>query len=260
MVKVVKPASEWDLYVKADKPAKARIIGASFGEVGTLKTSFWLGAPGPIVVLSFDKGLEGVVEPFQDLKDIYVKEFDWVTAPGHEPDQKQAIDMADEFTEVYEHAIHHARTVIVDKETDMFSVFKYAEFGAPEKGRPDDWDKLKAKIRRLFNMPKALDINFGLIQGMKNEWKQQLNMNTGKQGIAQTGNRVRSGMDDVDAIVYTNIEHFRDAKTNSFMMNVGKSRGPGGRDIQYTTLPFLTFPELGQLIFPETQDTPEVWE
>lgn len=248
-----KPSSDFSKYVKAEGSAKPRIIASSCGEVGVRKTSFWLGAPGPIIVLSFDKGLEGVVEPYQDTKDIYVKEFDWVTAPGAEPDQSAAIDLRDEFTEVYEHACLHARTVVVDTETAMFGVFKYAEFGAPEKGRPDDWDKLKNRCRRLLNIPKALDINLGIIQSMKNEWVSQVNPQTGKKGIAQTGNRVRSGMDDVEAIMHINIEHFRE--NGEFKMNIGKARGPGGRDIQYQTLPAMDFAEFGQLVFPESNES-----
>ena len=240
-------------YTLADKPAKERIIAASFGEVGTLKTSFWAGAPGPIVFLSFDQGLEGVIEPFQDEKEIYVKEYAWVTAPGAEPDQQMAIDLRDEFTADFEHAIQHARTVVIDKETDMWGVFKYADFGPPEKGRPDDWDALKNRVRRLLNMPKALDINFGVIQGMKNEWVSQTNNKTGAKGITQSGNRIRAGMDDVDAIMHININHV--LEDGEFKMKIGKARGPGGRDIQNTTLPFVSFAEFGQLVFPDSDES-----
>ena len=251
-----KPLDPMARYTKANKPAPHRIIAASFGEVGTLKTSFWAGAPGPIVFLSFDKGLEGVIEPFQDQKDIYIKEYDWVTAPGAEPDQSLAIELRDQFTEDYEHAIQHARTVVIDKETDMWGVFKYAEFGAPEKGRPDDWDKLKARVRRLINMPKALDINLGVIQGMKNEWVTQVNNKTGTKGITQSGNRIRAGMDDIEALVHINIEHVREE--GEFKMKIGKSRGPGGIDVQYQTMPFCSFTEFAMLVFPGTSE--EDWQ
>lgn len=252
------PINEFSRYTKADQPAKPRIIAGSFGEVGTGKTSFWMGAPGPIIVLSFDRGTEGVVEPFQDSKDIYVKEFAWVTAPGAEPDKSAAIELRDEFTEVFEHAVQHARTLVLDKETDMWGVFKYAEFGPPEKGRPDDWDSLKNRVRRLMNMPKALDLNFGVIQGMKNEWMAgPTNQNTGKKGIVQTGRRVPSGMDDIEAIMHINIEHMV-SPTGEFSMKIGKARGPGGREVQYQTLPALNFVEFAQLVFPGTED--EDWQ
>lgn len=254
---MAKPIDEFARYTKADRPAKPRLIAGSYGEVGTGKTTFWMGAPGPIIMLSFDRGTEGVVEPFQDSKDIYVKEFSWVTAPGAEPDQSAAIDLRDEFTEVFEHAVQHARTLVLDKETDMWGVFKYAEFGPPEKGRPDDWDSLKNRVRRLLNMPKALDLNFGVIQGMKNEWVPQVNPKTGQKGITQSGRRLPSGMDDIEAIMHINIEHLV-SPTGEFSLKIGKARGPGGREVQYQTLPSLSFVELAMLIFPGTSE--EEWQ
>ncbi len=253
MPNLSKQPNEFARFTKADQPAKERIIAASFGEVGTLKTSFWLGAPGPIVILSFDKGLEGVVEPFQEEKDIYVKEYAWTPSPTNTPDQDAAIEMRDTFIEDFEHAVLHARTVIIDKETELWDLVKYADFGAPREGTPKDWDVPKGRMRSILNLPKAHDVNFGVIQGMRNEWVSQVNPKTGKKGITQSGNRIRAGSDDVDAIMFINIEHV--FEEGEFKLKVGKARGPGGRDIQNTTLPFVTFSEFGQLVFPESDES-----
>lgn len=247
-------ANPFDRYVKADQPVKQRIIWAGFGEPGSGKTTFGLTAPGPIIIQSFDKGLEGVVEKYQDEKDIYVAEYDWNPAEGAERGQDEACDLRDKFIADFEHAITVARTVIWDKETDIFRLFKYAEFGFSEKGAPQDWDALKNRIRRLLNMPKALDINFGVIQGMKNEWVSKANNKTGNMGITQSGNRVRSGMDDVEALVHINIEHVF-TPSGGFEMNIGKARGPGGSDVQGRSLPGLTFAEFAVLCFPGTDET-----
>jgi hypothetical protein len=239
-------------FTRCDQPAKPRIIAGSCGEVGTRKTSFWLGAPGPIVVFSFDRGLEGVVEPYQVEKEIYVKEYDWATAPGCEPDQQMAIDIVAQFDEDFRHALTVARTVILDKETDLWSIAKYARFGPPEKGRPDDWEGLKAQIRVWLNAPKPLDINFGVIQAMKNEWVTKNNPKTGKDGITQTGVRIPAGMEEVEAIMHINIEHLH--QDGEFLMKIGKARGPGGRDIQYQTIPAVSFGEFAQLVFPDSDE------
>ena len=250
----LKPASPFARYTKADKPAPHRIIAASFGEVGTLKTSFWAGAPGPIVFLSFDKGLEGVIEPFQDQKDIWVKEYTWgALTLGEPPTQDEAIELRDEFVNDFQHAITHARTVVIDKETELWDVVKYAAFGPPKEGTPKDWDVPKGLMRKLLNAPKALDINFGVIQGMKNEWVSQVNPRTGKKGITQSGLRVRNGSDDVEAIMHINIEHVRE--DDEFRMKIGKSRGPGGIDVQYQTMPACTFTEFAMLVFPGTDES-----
>ncbi len=255
---MAKPTDDFARFTKADAPVKNRILAQSAGEVGTLKTSFWLGAPGPTVVLSFDQGLEGVIEEYQDKKDIYVRTYNWVTAPGAEPDQQEAQDLRDQFTEDFEWAMKlgaekKIRTAFIDKETDMWGVFKYADFGPPEKGRPDDWDALKNRVRRLLNMPKALDINFGCIQGMKNEWVPEVNKKTGAKGITQSGLRIPAGMDDVEAIMNINLLHIYE--DGEFKLKVGKVRGPGAREIQNSTLPAVTFAEFGMLVFPESDES-----
>lgn len=254
---MAKSSSVFSRFVKAEAPVKQRIIGASYGEPGSGKTTFWLGAPGPIVIQSLDQGLEGVVEPFQKDKDIYIAEYDWSTLDkADEALWEVAKTLRDQFTEDFKHAIQHARTVIWDKETDVWGLFRYAEFGPEEAGRPKDWEALKARLRTLINMPKALDINFGMVQGMKNEWVSSVNKKTGTKGITQSGNRLRAGMDDVESLVHINIEHVRE--NGEFSLRVGKARGPGAHDIQDKELPGLTFVEFATLAFPDS--TEEDWK
>lgn len=240
-------------YTKADTTLKQRIIAASYGEVGTGKTSFWLGAPGPIVVQTLDQGLEGVVEPFTSTKDIYVAHYDLGQTVGSEFTHALAVEARDKFVEDFEHAIGVARTIIWDRETDMWNLFFYAEFGTDDAfaaAPPKDWDRLKGKIRRLIAMAKASDVNFGIIQGMKNEWVQKVNPKSGARAATQSGNRIRSGMDDIDALVHINLEHIRQGGT--FGLNVGKSRGPGSRDVQDQSFQNLSFVDFAQLVFPES--------
>ncbi len=145
---MTKTNSPFSRFAKATTEVKQRIIAASTGEVGTGKTTFWLGAPAPIVFLSFDKGLEGVVEPYAKDKDIFVAEYEWAPAPGAVLEQSAAQDLRDKFTEDFEHATKHARTVVLDRETDVWKLFKFAEFGVSEKGAPQDWDTLKSQGAR----------------------------------------------------------------------------------------------------------------
>lgn len=251
-------ADLWDRYVKAQGLAKHRIIGASFGEPGSGKTSFWLGAPGPIVIMSFDKGLEGVVERFQHDKDIYVAEYDW--APTETLEQDAAITLRDKFIEDYEYAVANARTVIWDKEDDIWELFRYAEFGEP-KDSPLNYPALNQRYRQLINLPKGSDINFGLIQGMKDEWVPKVNKKTGAQGAVGSGNRVRKGFKEIEGLVHINLEHRRrkvvddtGATRSVFELAIGKARGPGGQDVQDQTFENLTFGDFGQLVFPDSEE------
>lgn len=253
-------AKEQSRFIKAGAEVRHRIIAASYGEVGTGKTTWWLGAPGPIFIQSFDKGLEGVVEEIAKEKEIRVAEYELMNPDGTELDQERGIEVRDQFIDDYLYALKNARTIVWDKESDVYDVFKYAEQGSVygDSGtKPLDWDKLHSRIRRLINMAKATDVNLGLIQGMKNEWnKGGTNQNTGKRGIVRTDGRVRKGMQDVDALVHINIEHVRvpggDGEASKFLINVGKSRGPGSRDVQDQQFEGLTFAEFAQLVFPES--------
>lgn len=245
-------------YQRVDDSTKQRLIWAGFGEAGAGKTTFALGAPPPIVILSFDMGLEGVIETIAAEKEIYVVSYELMNPDGTELDQARGLEVRDKFIEDYEHAIQNARTVIVDRETDMYDIFKYAEQGGlgADGLTSAEWDKLKARIRRLINMSKTLDVNLGLIQGMKNEWASKTNAGTGKKGITQTGARVRKGMDDVESLVHQNFEHVRAGKEGEpsrFIINVGKSRGPGSKDVQDQQFEGLNFVEMAQLIFPDSK-------
>ena len=229
-------------------PLKQRIIGASFGAPGTGKTHFWLTAPGPIVVQSLDKGHEGVALEEYNKKDIHVLEYDW--QPTDELDQDETILIRDKFIEDFQYAIAHARTVIWDKETDVWSLFRYAEFGAPN-DNPRNYDALNQRYRKYINMPKALDINFGLIQGMKTLWRVKTKSD-GRSGLSKTDEQERSGFGELEGLVHVNIQHRR--QDGQFHLDVGKSRGPGASDIQDKSFPGLTFSELAQLVFPETSE------
>lgn len=240
-------------YQKADGTTKQRILANSDGEVGTGKTSFWLGAPGPIVAQTLDLGLEGVVENFATGKDIYIATYDLGQEVGSEFTVAKAQEARDKFIEDFEHAIQNARTIIWDRESDMWPLFFFAEFGTDDAfaaAPPKDWDRLKGKIRRLIAMAKAADVNFGIIRGMKNEWAASINKKTGAKAMAQSGNRVPSGMEDIDALTHLNLTHTREGK--EFSIHVGKARGPGGHEIQDQTLSNLSFVEFAQLVFPDS--------
>lgn len=254
---MAKPSNPFSRYQRVDGSIKPRIIANSIGEVGTGKTTWWLGAPAPILVQTLDDGLEGVVEPFAREKEIYVASYDLGKEPGAEYTHALAVEARNKFVEDYEHAITNGiRTIVWDRESDMWPMFSYAEHGTDDMfaaAPPKDWEKLKGKIRRLIAMAKASDINLGIIQGMKNEWASKVNPRTGAKAAAQTGGRVPSGMEEIDALVHIVIEHGKDP----FSLTISKCRGPGGMDLQGQTLENLTFSQFAQLVFPET--TEEDW-
>lgn len=255
---MAKTVDAFSRYTKATTDVKARIIANSVGEAGVGKTSFWLGAPGPIVIQTLDQGLEGVVESYAATKDIYVATYDIGQTIGESFTHSKACESRDKFIEDFEHAISHARTIVWDRETDVYDLFQYAVNGTDDAygaATPKDWDKLKGQIRRMIAMAKASDVNFGLIQGMRNEWVPQVNKKTGAKAAGQSGKRIAKGMDDIDALVHTNLFHERNG--TDFSITVGKSRGPGGYACQDQTFENLSFADLAMLIYPDSE--PEWW-
>jgi hypothetical protein len=247
-------------YTKLTDTPKHRIVAASSGEVGSGKTSWWLGAPGPILIQTLDQGLEGVAEPYTKDKDIYVAEYD-LGRLGVEFTHALAVEARDKFVEDFEEAIGASldgkiRTIVWDRESDMWNLFFFAEFGTDDAfaaAPPKDWDRLKGKIRRLVSMAKEVDVNFGIIRGMKNEWVSSTNNKTGKKGSIQSGNRIPAGMEDIEALVHINIEHVR--MNGEFGINVGKSRGPGSKVVQDQSFPNLSFVDFAQLVFPDSDES-----
>lgn len=243
----------WSNFVKADAPDKHRIVGLSMGEPGSRKTSFWLEAPGPIVVFSFDQGLEGVVERYQKDKDIYVAEYEWAPDPTKDESylQDQAIDIRDKFSSDFKTALENARTVVLDKETDLWELFRYAEFGKPNNS-PRDYPALNQRYRKLINMAKSSDVNFGCIDGLKSEWVSKTNPKTGAQGAAASGQRIRAGFSELEGLVHV-VLHHQGIGSEDWTITVGKSRGPGGHEIAGQTLSGLTFQDFATLVFPDSE-------
>lgn len=255
-MRAAKNTDPFDRYKRATTDIKPRIIAASIGEVGTGKTTWWLGAPGPIVVQTLDQGLEGVVERYSEDKEIYVAEYDLGYSVGEDFTHEKAVIARDKFVEDFEHALGNARTIVWDRHSDMWDLFYYAEFGTDDAfaaAPPKDWDRLKGKIRRLIAMAKASDVNLGIIQGLKNEWVQKVSNKTGAKQATQSGARIPAGMEGIDGLVHIVITHER--IDGRFAMSVGKSRGPGSLDVQDQTFdPALSFSEFAQLVYPESSE------
>jgi hypothetical protein len=245
------PKLSLDRFPLAPSVAVPRIVAASAGDVGVGKTYFWLTGPAPVVMLSFDRGTEGVVESFradQD-KEIRVKHYDW--EPTEENDvaftKEAAIKLRDEFIKDFIYACSNARTVIVDTESHMWNLFRYAEFGSPKADVPRDFDKVNQLMQKYISLPKKLTINCGFIQSVKDEWASMSKKSGGVQ---------RAGFGQTPKIVQVDLFHTR--VNGDFVITVNKARGPNAKSMQDQSYKNLTFSDLGQLMFPDTEE--EDWQ
>lgn len=253
-------ANVWKGYTRATKAATPRTIWMGSGEVGTGKTWMGLQMPGPLLVQSLDKGMEGVVDRWLDEHpeaEIYVKEYDW-NPNGEDFTQEKAQAIRQEILTDFAYAKQHARSILWDKETDIRSVFQYAEFGGPAAGgNIKDYDKLNQRYFHLINdVKKVPGLNFGLIQSMRDEWQTtqtgKVDQQTGqrKKEMSKTGKRIRAGFDRLDELVMTELHFVRE--NGEFTIMVGKCRqNPALMD---QTIPACSFAELGQMLVPGTEE------
>jgi len=225
------------------------------GPVGTGKTRYGLTAPDPLFALSFDKGLEGVVEEFVEAgKRIQVADYDW--HPGTEDfSQAYAQQLRDQVIRDYEYALANARSILVDKETDLWELFRYAEFGRPNES-PKDYVKLNQRYKAFINAAKKTDVNLVLIDSMKDDWGTvgAINSTTGKRSLTKIGTQSRRGFDALDELVYVETEFAREPSTDPeapgavFYIDVKKCRQNSA--LQEQRFESMTFSEFGTLLIP----------
>lgn len=240
-------------FIKANQEARLRLVGASCGAQGVGKTHFWLSAPGPIYIQSFDFGLEGVVEKFQRDKDVYVREYDWT--PGKEGlTREDAMALRDEFIADYELALIKGRTIIWDKETEVWELFRYAEFGGPSDA-PRNYPELNQRYRYYLRRPYELGVNFGLIQGVREKWISKPDKRTGELKPHATGEMVRTGFNEAGALVQIDLWHRRE--NGQYVIDVGKCR----QNAELSDQSFnsgMSFTDMAMLVFPESVE--EDWQ
>lgn len=247
---------------------KHRLFGELDGEPGSRKSSFALEGPAPIFIFGLDKGLEGVVnrvidehaERTGEPKEIHVWERSWF--PTQDQDlQAEAIQLRDEFAEAWEVAINNGRTVIIDKENDLWALYRYAEFGPPANGEQRDYGALNQRYRRIVNLGKDSDCNVLFIRGMEDVWG-TVTKSGGQKGRGPTGKRQPAGFGELSGLVHV-VLTFEGTGPNDWQFTVGKVRGPATLTLAGATLAKspndpempMTLPEFASLVFPDSDDS-----
>jgi hypothetical protein len=253
-----------------------RTIASVEGEVGTGKTYFGCTGPAPILIQNIDKGTEGVVEQFRkDGKEIYEVEYEWNPAETEEEgggDVKEeaelkdaAIEIRDKWEKDYLYAINNGvRTCVMDNESRIWQVYRYAAFGGPNSGDMRDYDKLNLRFEALIAAAKKCEINLLMMRAMKDRWGMYGKPNAqGKKSFAKSGREVW-GYEHLAGVVLTELTFVHRTKEEQdeaedgmgeFVIKIGKCRQ--NTDLQFSLQPRMSLPELGTLIFPDT--TEEDW-
>ena len=204
-----------------------------------------------------------MVDKFPE-KEIYEHVIEW--SPGETDDegeiQRHAIELRDGFIANITAAIAGgARTLIVDTESRLWQIYRYAEFGGPNSGSIKDYDTLNQRFEDFINKVKGAEgVNLFLIRSMKNKWGQtgEVSRNTGKRSMRVEGREVW-GYEHLPSIVMTEL-FFRlneeadidpEDPNSRYVIDIGKCRHD--LSLQHTTVPRMEFARLGQMFLPGTK-------
>ena len=224
-----------------------RLIYRSWGWDKVGKNHFGYTMPDPILGLYLDPGgTEGVAQKFlsgtngwpkKDIRQIqyrFNKKWD---------DQDKAKEVRDQWMEDYQHALTVARSIQWD-ETETWELCRFAEFGR-ESDIQREYGPLNGMYRGLIQDAFDAGVNLQLIQKVKTKWVEgQSTDEMEPMGFKQSGN-----------IVQVSLEHTWSAE-DGFQVKIVNCRQ--NTEVWGETFTNLTFPELGQLVYPDS--TEENWQ
>jgi len=262
-----------DSFALAESDRAYRTILRAVGERGTGKSRLIFTGPEPIFQFSFDQGEEGVVEEFAGDKEIQVRNYDWDPNKNKGDSKEYAAEIRDHYEADLDYAIATGAkrrkpfTLGLDKETDLWLLYRYAEFGGPSDA-PKNYEELNRRYISMLNRVKACRYaNLILVQGMKDEWGTVVEVVNGqkKKKPYQTGRRIPSGFDRIDEIVFAEIMTHRTRvdDVNKFWFDFkadfdpefGKCRQNAA--LSGRRLPAMPLHELGSFLIDGSE--PEEW-
>jgi len=254
-----------DRFKKVELSNDYSIQWGSQGVGGSGKTHFLLTAPAPIYIFLFDpQGVQPLYRnPLFKGKDIRLVEYDFSKIGRMKDDDEKAKfanDMLEEFLEDYDTALNGARTIGWDKEDHVWEMLRYARLEACS-GKPASYYELNLEYRDWFSRAANSGVNFGVLRGMKEKWGARPDPRGGPDKPFATGTLEARGQKEVPELVQVYFNHEWNNDERKFQMTFHeKCRVGNAQDYLGKTFSNLTFPELGMMLYPETEDTPEVWE
>lgn len=241
----------------ADGAVQRRLIVAVDGLEKEGKTHFALTMPGPIAYQSFDIGLEGVVEQFQQDKQIFLAEYGFLVQKGDSADaiMAKAKPEWERFTTDFKDVMipgfktGKIRSGVWDTGSEIWEVQRLARLGKLTQVMPHHYTALNLEYQNLVREVFETGGNLCILHKLKPEWKD--NPTTGKGN--KTGNYERAGYGGTGFLVQVNATAWRDKSTGVFHLTVRDCRQNAkiaGLDLEGE---MATFPWLGVMVYPDTQ-------
>jgi hypothetical protein len=188
---------------RASEAVKRRLIMAIDGREKSGKSHFALSGPEPIAVINLDIGLDGVVQKWQDDKEVWVQDIKVDIQGLKELTPQAAANEADRafsaVVKAYKAVLGEARTIIYDNATEIWELLRMARFGKLDHVKPHHYAPVNAEYRDLLRMAYDQDrTNLILLHKMKDEYVDDKRTGAVKRaGFADTGFLVQ-----VNALAY----------------------------------------------------------
>lgn len=220
------------------------------------KTEFILSAPGPIALVNLDEGLEGVVEKWENKKEIQVADFGYRDATN----QKEWIEVLEKVKTSIISTVTDPKikTIGIDTGTELWELMRMARFGkvsAPGQNISYWYAPVNAEFRDLFTKVRNSDKNLIITHRLGDEY-----MNDKKTGAYE-----RKGFKEIGYMVQVNVRLsrrvVRAANGNierAFQFEVLDCRQNPDIAGEIVEEPMCDFPTLASMIFPDTN--PGDWE
>lgn len=238
---------------RANEAVKKRLIMAIDGREKSGKSHFALSGPEPVAIINLDIGLDGVVQKWQDDKEVHVIDIKVDIQGLKELTPQAAAAEADRaysaVVKAYKAVLGEARTIIWDNATEIWELLRMARFGKLDHVKPHHYGPVNAEYRDLLRMAYDQDrTNLILLHKMKQEYIDDKN----------TGAYKRAGFADTGFLVQVNAYCYRDPTIETVPECFGMTVQDCRQNAELAGVDFsgndLSFAQLAMQVFPGTTE------
>ena len=234
-------------FKKADTKIARRLIVGIEAQEKCGKTNFLLSSPGPIAVFDFNNSLEGVVNKFANMKDIFISDY---SKSGSHLSTPEWLKIWEKFKKEYVEILREPsiKTMGIDTATEQWELCRMARFGKLTQVMPHMYGPVNEEFRNLLYIAYSSGKNIILTHKKKEEYV----ASKANPAISnRTGKYIRSGFADSPYMVQVNIDLWRDPD-EGFKARIMDCRQNAdiigmelyGEDINFPMLASLVFPEI----------------
>lgn len=243
-------------FTRATQQAKRRLILSIEGEEKSGKNHFAFTAPGPIYFHDIDFGADGVIQKFQDDKEIQAASYS-VDVPVDASIQAvsdAASPVWEEFKTNYTEGIQSGRTTVIDTGTDIYELLRMSRFGKLTQVMPHHYGPVNQEMKAIYRAAYSSDTNLIVLHRVKDEWINKVVQ--GKEKGEKTGRRVFAGYSGTYYETQVNARAYKE--DGEFYMLIFDCRQNPAVEGMVLSGDMLNFATLGTLVFPDSE--PSDWE